>query len=133
RLEPPSSRGSLFLGIFLSAEVPTHDHREISWQPDVKQSSSLCGAVVTLNLCHAFTHLSPLNHRSIAANGRRTLKVPAFAKSWRQGCPTSKRMRDLTKRRYRGSMILQIASVLQAPVTAVVIRAFYLPNLLRMP
>jgi len=61
------------LGVFFrSAEVPTDEHREISWRPDVKQSSSLDGAVVTLNLCHASTHLSPRNHRSIAANGRRT-------------------------------------------------------------
>src|SRR5258708_22515789 len=76
----PVTAGNSFLPrfiiscIFLSAEVPTDEHRKISWRPDVKQSSSLNGAVVTLNLCHAFTHLSPLNHRSIAANGRRHLR-----------------------------------------------------------
>src|SRR5258708_23816076 len=74
----PVTAGNSFLPrfiiscIFLSAEVPTDEHRKISWRPDVKQSSSLDGAVVTLNFCHAVTHLSPLNHRSIAANGRRT-------------------------------------------------------------
>jgi hypothetical protein len=68
KLLPPAVHYSL---VFFFRRSPTLEHRKISWRPDVKQSSSLDGAVITLNLCHALTHLSPLNHRSIAANGRR--------------------------------------------------------------
>jgi hypothetical protein len=68
KLLPPAVHYSL---VFFFPPKSPHWHRKISWRPDVKQSSSLDGAVITLNLCHALTRLSQLNHRSIAAKGRR--------------------------------------------------------------
>src|SRR5215470_7058347 len=60
------------------------------------------------------------------------LKVPAFAKSWRQGCTTFKRMQDLKQRRSRGSMSLPIATLPQIPIADGVRRAFPFPALPRL-
>src|SRR5258708_7348997 len=73
------SRGSLFLGIFLPLKSPqTNIEKSHGGQMSSNlQVSTVLWYVKSLSCLHplpspiAFTHLSPLSHRSIAANGRR--------------------------------------------------------------